>query len=51
MLAHIQMHISSKTHYTSGPRRSAQQPGETVVREDSVMYKSAQRRKRDREEE
>lgn len=50
-LAHIQMHISAKTHYTSGPRRSAQQPGEMVVREDSVMYKSAQRRKRDREEE
>lgn len=50
-LAHIQMHISSKTHSTSGPRRSVQEPGETVVREDSVMYKSGERRKRDREEE
>lgn len=45
------MHISSKTHSTSGPRRSAQEPGETLVREDSVTYKSAQKRKRDREEE
>lgn len=27
------------------------EPGETVVREDSVTYKSAERRKRDREEE
>lgn len=50
-LAHIQMHISSKTHFTSGPRRSAQKHGEAVVRGDSVMYKSAQRRKGDREEE
>lgn len=50
-LAHIQMHISSKTHSMSGPRRSAQEHGEMVVREDSVMYKSAERRKRDREEE
>lgn len=36
------MHISSKNHSTSGPRRSEQEPGETVVREDSVMYKSAE---------
>lgn len=50
-MAHIQMHFSSKTHSTSGPRRSAQEPGEMVVREDSVTYKSAPRRKRDREEE
>lgn len=34
----------------SGPSRSAQEPGETVVRDDSVMYKSAERRKGDREE-
>lgn len=30
----------------SGPSRSAQEPGETVVREDCVMYKSAERRKK-----
>lgn len=45
-LAHIQMHISSKTHSTSGPRRSVQEPGELVVREDSVMYKSAERKRK-----
>lgn len=45
-LAHIQMNISAKTHSTSGPRRSVQEPGETVVREDSVMYKSAEKRQK-----
>lgn len=41
MLARIQMHISSKTHSASGPRRSEQEAAGTVVKDDSVMYKSA----------
>lgn len=38
-LAHIQMHISSKTplHEWAG-ERSAQEPGETLVTEDPVTY-------------